>query len=131
MKTKLLLALFGFVATTIALGQNATPPPGTPAPGTPPVVRTGKIYIQVYLEENFKGRAIRVEAPCELNNDARLKELGIPNDSIMSMKIPDGVTVTLFAAAGFGGQSQSFTGKAATLGALKGQASSLKAEVKK
>lgn len=49
----------------------------------------------------------------------------------MSMKIPDGVTVTLFAAAGFGDQGETFTGKAATLGALKGQASSLKAEIKK
>ena len=129
MKTK--LVLFSLFAVTMAFGQNATPPRGTPAPSTPVVVRSGKMYMQVYLEENFKGRAIRVEVPCELANDARLKEFGIPNDSIMSMKIPDGVTVTLFAAAGFSGPSETFTGKVATLGALKGQASSLKAEIKK
>jgi len=47
------------------------------------------------------------------------------------MKIPDGIVVTLYAAAGFGGASKSFTGKAVTLDELKGQASSLKAELKK
>ncbi len=89
-----------------------------------------KTFVQVYVEENFKGRAVRLEVPCALENDARLREVGIQNDSIQSLKIPDGVTITLYAAAGFGGESASFTGKAATLGKLKGQTSSLKAEVK-
>jgi len=102
----------------------------TPKLGETQVKRSGKLIVQVYFEENFKGKSARFEAPCELNNDARLREVGIPNDSIQSMKIPEGVTVTLFAAAGFGGESESFTGKVATLGKLKGQASSLKAEVK-
>lgn len=101
-----------------------------PKLGETQVKRSGKTFVQVYFEENFKGKSAKVEVPCELNNDARLREAGIANDSIQSMKIPDGVTVTLYMAAGFQGKSQSFTGKAATLGELKGQASSLKAEMK-
>src|SRR3954451_12110868 len=95
------------------------------------VTKSGKTIEMVYFEENFKGRPVHLEVPCELNNAARLKEKGIKNDSIMSMKIPDGVVVTLFNADGFGGASKEFTGKAATLGELKGQASSLKAELRK
>jgi hypothetical protein len=101
-----------------------------PKLGEAQVKRSGKTYVQVFFEENCKGRAVRLEVPCELENDARLREVGIKNDSIMSMKIPDGVTVTLYAAAGFGGASKSFTGRADTLGELKGQASSIKAVVK-
>jgi hypothetical protein len=112
------LLLLTAIISVSALGQEA------------PVKRSGKFYMQVYFQENFKGKAVRVEVPCELNNDARLKEVGIANDSIQSMKIPDGFTVTLYANAGFGGESAAFTGKAATLGNLKGQASSLKAEQK-
>jgi hypothetical protein len=128
MKTKLMLV--SFLAAAAVLGQSTTPLPNS-TPATPAVKRTGKTFVQIYLQEDFKGHAIRVEVPCELNNDARLKELGIPNDSIMSMKIPDGVSVTLYAAAGFGGASQTYNGKVATLGDLKGQASSLKAEFTK
>ncbi len=127
MNIKALLALLVF--TSIAFAQ--TPPPKPPLGSAPGAKRSGKTFVEVYLQENFKGRAIRLEVPCELNNDVRLKEVGIPNDAIMSMKIPDGVTVTLYAASGYAGASQTFTGKAATLGDLKGQASSLKAEVKK
>ena len=101
-----------------------------PKLGETPVKRSGKMYVQVYFEENFKGKSVRLEVPCELNNDARLREVGIANDSIQSMKVPEGITVTLYAAAGYGAESESFTGKAATLGKLKGQASSLKAELK-
>jgi hypothetical protein len=95
------------------------------------VSKSGKTIILVYFEENFKGRPARLEVPCELNNAARLKEHGIKNDSIMSMNIPDGVVVTLYNADGFAGASKEFTGKAATLGELKGQASSIKAEFRK
>ena len=101
-----------------------------PKLGETQVTRTGKRFVDIYFAENFKGKSVRLEVPCELNNDARLKEKGIPNDSIQSMKVPDGVVVTLYANAGFAGQSKNFTGKAATLGELKGQASSLKAEIK-
>jgi hypothetical protein len=124
MKPSLRFLLIPILAT-VALGQEPKPKLGETV-----VKRTGKVIVQVYAEENFKGRAVRMEVPCALENDARLREIGIQNDSIQSMKIPDGVTVTLFADAGFDGESASFTGKAATLGKLKGQASSLKAEVK-
>jgi hypothetical protein len=127
MNMKAFLALFVLVST--ALAQTPTPKP--PLGSASQVKRSGKTFFEVYLQENFKGRAIRVEVPCELINDAQLKTVGIPNDSIMSLKIPDGVSVTLFAAAGYAGASQTFTGKAATLGDLKSQTSSLKAEMKK
>lgn len=122
---KLSLQLFFVLFASLVLAPEAKP-----KLGETPVKRTGKTFVQVYVEENFKGRAVRMEVPCELENDARLREIGIQNDSIQSMKIPDGVTVTLYAAAAYGGESASFTGKAATLGKLKGQTSSLKAEVK-
>lgn len=99
-------------------------------PAATPAVRSGKYFVQVYFEENFKGKSVRLEVPCEVPNGELLKQRGIPNDSIMSMKIPDGIVVTLFAASGFNGASQSFTGKAATLGELKGTASSIRAEFK-
>jgi hypothetical protein len=114
------------VFTMAAVAQET----GKPKLGDTPAKRTGKTFVQVYFEENFKGRSVRLEVPCEIINDAGLKELGIKNDSIMSMKIPDGVTVTLFNAANYGPPSQSFTGKAATLGILKGSTSSIKAVVK-
>ena len=114
----------------ISAGGASAEDAAKPKLGETQVTRTGKRFVDVYFAENFKGKSVRLEVPCELNNDARLKEKGIPNDSIQSMKIPDGVVVTLYANAGFGGQSKSFTGKVAMLGELKGQASSLKAEVK-
>ncbi len=101
-----------------------------PKLGETTVTRTGKHFVDVYFAENFKGKSVRLEVPCELNSDARMKEKGILNDSIQSLKIPDGIVVTLYANAGFSGPSMTFHGKAATLGELKGQASSLKAEAK-
>ena len=48
-----------------------------------------------------KGPAICLDVPCELANDARLKEAGVSNDRItIKKRIPDGLTVTLYAAAG-------------------------------
>ena len=122
------LVCFGLIFATA--GSANAEDAAKPKLGEKPVTRTGKTFVHVYFAENFKGKSVALEVPCELNNDARLKEKGILNDSIQSMKIPDGIVVTLYANAGFGGQSMSFTGKAATLGDLKGQASSLKAEVK-
>lgn len=93
--------------------------------------RSGKTFFQVYTEPNCKGHSVRVEAPCELSNGAKLKDLGIKKDTIMSMKIPEGVVVTLFSGPGFTGPRAEFTGKAADLGDLAGRATSLKAELKK
>jgi hypothetical protein len=119
------------MAAMIGVSAMARAEEAKPKLGESQVTKSGKTIVQVYFEENFKGRSVRLEVPCELNNDARLREKGIKNDSIMSMKIPDGVVVTLYMAAGYNGASKEFTGKAAELGELKGQASSLKAEFKK
>lgn len=98
--------------------------------GETQVKRSGKVIVQVYLEENFKGKSYRIEVPAELPSSAKLKELGIPNDSIASMKIPDGVVVSLYDADAFKGTSQIFTGKVPSVGEMKGLTSSLKAELK-
>ena len=92
--------------------------------------RTGKVYVQVYLKENFMGQAYRIPVPTEVMNDAQLKTYGIPNDSIASMKIPDGVVVTLYDGAGLKGASQSFTGKVPNVDKMKGLTSSVKTELK-
>ena len=113
------------VFATAALAQDT----GKPKIGDTPVKRTGKIFVQVFFEENCKGRPVRLEVPCEHENFGRPNDTGIKNDSIMSMKIPEGVSVTLFDAANFGGPSQTFTGKVDTLGKLKGTTSSLKATI--
>jgi len=93
------------------------------------VKRSGKFYVQVYLEENFKGRVFRVPVPSELINDTELKKLGIPNDSIQSMKIPEGVTVTLYDGAGFGGKNHTYTGNVPKLDDMRSITSSLKTQL--
>ena len=115
-----------FITTGSGYAEDAA----KPKLGETKVTRTGKWFVDVYFAENFKSKSVRLEVPCELNNDTRLKEKGIQNDSIMSLKIPEGIVVTLYGNAAFSGPSKSFTGKAASLGELKGQASSLKAELK-
>lgn len=91
--------------------------------------RTGKVYVQVYLKENFMGQAYRIPVPTEIMNDAQLKTYGIPNDRIASMKIPDGVQVTLFDGAGLKGANQSFTGRVPNVDKMKGLTSSVKTEL--
>jgi hypothetical protein len=118
---------FSLVAAGLAQAPGATP---LPPLGSGGATRSGKTIVLVYFEENFKGKVVRLEVPAELANDAQLKKVGIPNDSIQSMKIPDGVTVTLWDNANYSGKTASFTGKAGSLGELKQAASSLKAEFK-
>ncbi|QIF01757.1 beta/gamma crystallin-related protein [Roseimicrobium sp. ORNL1] len=90
--------------------------------------RTGKTFISVYMEPNCKGRATKIEVPSELASDAALKELGIKNDSIRSMKVPEGVTVSVFDGAGYKGDTAVFkTGEHNSLGNLDQRVSSLKA----
>jgi hypothetical protein len=125
-----IVVLAALLALAACFGGAFAEEPAKTKVGDTEVTRSGKTYFWVYLQENFKGKGIRVEVPIELANDARLKEHGIPNDSIMSMKVPDGVVVTLYDNAAYGGTNQAFTGKCPTLGAMKGLASSLKAEFK-
>ena len=126
----LLLAAFCIVAFSPRISAQTPAPPATPKPfGETEVKRSGKFYVQVYLEENFKGRVFRVPVPSELINDTELKKLGIPNDSIQSMKIPEGVTVTLYDGAGFGGKNHTYTGNVPKLDDMRSITSSLKAQL--
>lgn len=102
----------------------AAPPLGSDKKEPPK--RTGKTYVQVFQKENFKGPVARVPVPLEIPGSAKLKEHYIANDSIMSLKIPEGVVVTLYDGDGFGGQSESFTGNVPTVGKMKGMTSSMK-----
>jgi hypothetical protein len=111
-----------------AVGQSATPAtPIAPLGGETGVKRSGQFYVQVYLQENFKGPVHRVPVPSELINENEHKKFGIPNDSIQSMKIPEGVVVTLYDGAGYGGKNQTYTGNVPTLGEMRSITSSLKA----
>lgn len=124
-----LAALCLAALTSLAAAQTPTPA-ATPKPlGETEVKRSGKYYVQFFLEENFKGRAFRVPVPAELINDAELKKLGIPNDSIQSMKIPEGVTVTLYDASGYGGKNKTYTGNVPKLDEMRSMTSSLKAQL--
>lgn len=124
-----LAALCIVALTSRTLAQTPTPST-TPKPlGETEVKRSGKYYVQFFLEENFKGKAFRVPVPAELINDAELKKLGIPNDSIQSMKIPEGVTVTLYDGAGYGGRNKTFTGNVPKLDEMRSMTSSLKAQL--
>lgn len=92
----------------------------------PDVKRSGQYYVQVYLQESYKGKMVRVPVPAELINDNELKKLGIPNDSIQSLKVPAGVSITLYDGAGFGGKNQTYTENAPVLGDMRSITSSLK-----
>jgi hypothetical protein len=85
--------------------------------------RGPKGYVQFFTEQNFKGKSLRLEAPGEY---PELMNVGIPNDSIRSMKIPPGFTVTVFDSNLMKGTGQPFTGDVGTLGDLNSMASSLR-----
>jgi hypothetical protein len=69
---------------------------------------------------------IRVPVPAELINEKELQKLGIPNDSIQSLKVPAGVSITLYDGAGFGGKNQTYTANTPTLGDMRSITSSIK-----
>ena len=87
------------------------------------VKRSGKTFVQVFSEENFKGKSFRLEAPGEY---PELTAAGVPNDSIRSMRIPAGFTVTVFDSNLLKGSGQTFTTDAPTLGEMNSMASSLR-----
>lgn len=86
--------------------------------------------VSFYLEENFKGRLRRMKAPQNFSGSAELKKEGIPNDSLLSMKVPAGVKVSVFDADNYGGDSLTFTeGDHATFGKMAHRISSMKVEL--
>lgn len=87
------------------------------------------IFFTVYLREDLVGPRFKVEVPAGLVDDAALRKLGIPNDSIGSLDIPAGVRVTLYDHKGYGGEHRTFEGKVPSLGIMKDTTSSLKAEL--
>ena len=95
----------------------------------PPRKRTGKTFISVYTEADCKGRATRIEVPANLPSDSALMEQGVKNDSIRSMKVPAGVTVTVCDGSGYGGDRLTFAeGEHKSMGTLDFRITSLKAE---
>ena len=88
-----------------------------------------KVYVLAYLEEDFRGEEYRIPVPTEVPNSTQLmKVLGIPTDSIASLKVPEGVVITLFDHSAYGGLSGRFTGNVPKLGKMKQLTSALKAE---
>ena len=65
--------------------------------------------------------------PADLPSDAALKELGIKNDSIRSMKVPEGVTVSVYDGAGYKGDALTLTAGEHDMKNLDQRISSLKA----
>jgi hypothetical protein len=89
------------------------------------------IFFTVYLREDLVGPRFRIEVPAGLVDDAALRNLGIPNDSIGSLDIPAGVRVTLYDHKAYGGEHRTFEGRVPNLGIMKDTTSSLKAELTK
>jgi hypothetical protein len=99
---------------------------------TQPLQATSKSRpsVSFYLEENFKGRLNRIKSPANFTGSAELKKVGIPNDSLLSMKVPAGVKVSVFDADRYGGDSMTFAeGEHATLGKMAHRISSMKVEL--
>lgn len=67
-----------------------------------------------------------LKIPTDLASNEALEAAGILRDSITSLRIPPGVSVTIYDADRFGGRSETFTGRTGSLGALNKAASSLK-----
>lgn len=84
--------------------------------------RSKRVVVKCYIEENFKGREYRIEGPAEYRTAAAA---GIPNDKLASMKIPDGIKVTLFGNDSFTGNSESYTGEVPNVGRMMGKTTSL------
>lgn len=57
-----------------------------------------------------------------------MSQLSIGNDTIQSIRVPEGWRVTLYADANYSGTSQVLTRDASSLGSMSGQVSSLKVE---
>lgn len=86
--------------------------------------------VSFYQEADFKGRLTRLKAPAEYPTSKALKEEGIGNDALLSMKVPEGVRVSVYDGDNFLGDSLVLdAGEHATLGRLAHRVSSMKIEL--
>ncbi|MDJ0616414.1 MAG: Vps62-related protein [Calothrix sp. MO_192.B10] len=61
-------------------------------------------FVYIYEDVNFDGKSAEL-----LPGDYDMSSLGIPNDSLSSLKVPLGMKVTLYEHHGFAGRSKTFT----------------------
>lgn len=86
--------------------------------------------VSFYQEASFKGRLTRLKAPAEYPTSKSLKEEGIGNDALLSMKVPEGVQVSVYDGDNFLGDSLTLgAGDHAELGRLAHRVSSMKIEL--
>ena len=90
-----------------------------------------KVTVTVYYEEDFKGKAIQIGVPFEMKGPKDRDALGCANDGIRSLKVPPGVTISLYDNDNFTGDQLTFAKDAATLGFMKGRTSSLRTDFAK
>lgn len=88
--------------------------------------RTGTFTVIVYAEENFKGDSVRLRVPFEISGPQDREKYDIVNDSVSSIKVPEGVEVTLYDGE-LAGRSMKVTEDMASLGSLRGSVTSLAA----
>lgn len=65
----------------------------------------------IYEHGNFQGRSQEL-----IPGSYNMASLGIPNDTLSSLKVENGLKVTLYEHDGFGGRSKTFTADAAWVG---------------
>lgn len=130
MKNQPLLAAILLGLTALSLSAAPLFPFSSPQEETLQSKPVSRPSVSLYVEANFKGRATKIKAPAEFANEIVMKtELGISNDSILSIKVPAGVKVTVFDGANFNGASATFVeGEHANLGSLAHRVSSFKVE---
>ena len=90
--------------------------------------RTGTFSVIVYAEENFKGKSVRLRVPFEISGPQDREKNDIVNDSISSIKVPEGVEVILYDGE-LVGRSVRATEDMASLGAMRGSVTSLAARM--
>ncbi len=77
--------------------------------------------VVVFNDEGYHGESLAL-APGRYDVD-HFDQSAVPNDSIRSVCVPAGCTVTLYEHGGFGGQTHTFTQPTPSLGDFGGSAS--------
>lgn len=87
------------------------PPPPGPRPQPPQPAPPPELFATIFEDPQFRGRSAELVVG---RYDAR--RLGIANDSLSSLRVPQGLRVTLFEHDGFAGRSKQFGGDAPFVG---------------